>query len=295
MPLIKTETNFGNRIPATIIDLTLFYVFFFTYAYTYGEPDDGGYTVSGFAALGVPAIWFLYFPLTEALGGQTLGHKLMGIKVVSKSGKPITFSQAIRRRVCDIFDLHFFFGLIGFLVVRSSPDNQRLGDMWAGTIVVGGLKRYCQNCHEKLVLSPKEHVTGKFDCSECNSLNYLPREGSLAGGSHSMEMHITGVLKNLPQTYHKHQQIIIAKNYLQHAEWALALESIVEMANKTGHLFSQEFWMDLKDIAQNLNQPKIAEHCHEQMLHTTREYKGVIEKGNTVAKTKDGSFIYHKV
>lgn len=295
MSKIKTEANFRNRIPATIIDYTLFYAFFFIYAYVFGEPDEeGGHTVRGFATLVVPFVWFLYFPVVESIGGQTLGHKIMGIKVVSKSGKPIDLSQAVRRRLADMIDLQFFFGLIGYLVVRNSPDHQRLGDMWAGTIVVGGTREYCQNCRESLVLSAKEHVAGKYECPECGTPNFTQQQNP-ANISLSVNKQINQILSSLPEIYLKHQQIIIARNYLDHSEWVLALESIIEMTQKTGHLFSQDFWLELKDIAQLLNQGKTAEYCHAQMLHTTREFKGVLEKGNTAERLEDGSFTHHEV
>lgn len=30
----------------------------------------------------------------------------------------------------------FFFGLVGYLVMKSNPNGQRLGDIWAKTVVV---------------------------------------------------------------------------------------------------------------------------------------------------------------
>lgn len=295
MHKIKTEANLKNRVPATIIDLVILYIFMFAYAYTLGEPnDEGGYTVSGFATFGVPAMWFLFFPVAESIGGQTLGHKIMGIKVVSTNGKPIGFEKAVKRRLADVIDLHFCFGLIAYFVIRNSPTHQRLGDLWAGTIVVGGASASCHNCHEKLTISAKEQIAGKYECPECGTPNYV-QQGSEVRNSFSANRQMNRILNNLPEVYHKRQEIIIAKNYMELGESFLALDSIREMALKTGHFFPQNFWLDLKDIAQSLNQPEIAQDCHDQMLHTTREFKGVLEEGRTVEIAEDGTHTFHEV
>ncbi len=292
MRSIKTEANYRNRIPATIIDYILFYGLFFMYVYLLGEPnEDGGYSVFGFTTLGIPLMWFIYFPVIESLGGQTLGHRIMGIRVVTKSGKAIDLGQALKRRLADMIDFQFF-GLVALLVIRNSKTNQRLGDMWAGTLVVGGIKQYCQDCHEKLVLSAKEQVAGKYTCPECGAMNYL-QQGS-ATEARSIRKQMEDVLHRLPAVFHKNQEFIVANDYLSHNEWTLALESMVEMTRKSNHLFSQEFWLKLKDIAKMVNQPHIVDFCHEQMLHTTKEFKGILEEGHTAELTKDGTFQIHK-
>ncbi len=295
MNKIKTEANLTNRISATIIDFTLFYAFIFAYTYALGEPnDEGGYTVTGFATWGVPAMWFVFFPIAESIGGQTLGHKIMGIKVVSIKGKPIGFGKAFKRRLADLIDIHFFFGVIAYFVVKNSPTHQRLGDLWAGTIVVGGASVSCHHCHEKLTISAKEQIAGKYECPECGTPNYV-QQASQIRDSFTANRQMTRALNNLPEVYHKRQEIIIAKNYIELGESFLALDSIREMALKTGHLFPQNFWLDLKDIAQSLNQPEIAQDCHEQMLHTTREFKGVLEGGRTLEIAEDGTHTFYEV
>ncbi len=46
-----------------------------------------------------------------------------------------TFGQSFKRHLLDPIDM-FFFGLIGILTIKNSVKNQRLGDMWAKTIVM---------------------------------------------------------------------------------------------------------------------------------------------------------------
>ncbi len=80
-------------------------------------------------------IWLLYFPYFESKTGQTLGKKVMGIKVTKEDGKALTFGDALIRTVLRIID-----GLggyvLGLIVILVSQKKQRIGDMAAKTIVV---------------------------------------------------------------------------------------------------------------------------------------------------------------
>lgn len=80
---------------------------------------------------------FLYFILFEWLwNGQTLGKKALGIRVRMADGTPITFAAAVGRnllRVADILPGSYFVGLIATF---TNPKAQRIGDLFAGTIVL---------------------------------------------------------------------------------------------------------------------------------------------------------------
>lgn len=169
---IRTQPNIKNRIIATIVDYGIYLTFWSIYVYSFGSPnDEGGYTVSGMKALPLFASWFLYFPVVESIGGQTLGHRIVGIRVIGKFGDPISFLQSLKRRVFDPIDLFVFFGLIGYLTVKKSDNHQRAGDIVAGTIVVGGESATCQHCGEQLTLSPEDKIRGRFSCPSCNNEN----------------------------------------------------------------------------------------------------------------------------
>jgi uncharacterized RDD family membrane protein YckC len=78
-------------------------------------------------------IYHLFFEVV--MNGQSIGKKLMSIKVIGESGgRPALHQYLIRwlLRPCDFF----FFGLVGLLTVLNSKKNQRLGDMAAGTLVI---------------------------------------------------------------------------------------------------------------------------------------------------------------
>ena len=127
----------GKRVIATIIDYTFIFTCTFTYVMTFGQPnEEGGMTVSGFAAL-VPVIgWLMYFVVAEAFFEATFGHYIMGLQVRSADGRMIGFGQAITRRLFDIIEISSCFGLIAFVVAKSNKNGQRLGDLVPRTMVV---------------------------------------------------------------------------------------------------------------------------------------------------------------
>ena len=79
---------------------------------------------------------FTYHLVCElAMNGQSIGKKLMGIKVIGEHGGRPALHQYLIRWLTRPFDF-FFFGLVGLLTVVLSKKNQRLGDMAAGTLVI---------------------------------------------------------------------------------------------------------------------------------------------------------------
>ena len=72
--------------------------------------------------------------------GQTLGMKLLRLRVISKGGGPANRAQLTIRWICLIFDAipytWPFTGLLGFIVILCSRDRQRIGDHLARTLVI---------------------------------------------------------------------------------------------------------------------------------------------------------------
>jgi uncharacterized RDD family membrane protein YckC len=85
------------------------------------------------------------------LNGQTLGKRIVGIRVVSDRGVPITGAQAVLRNLVGLLDgtvpyflrpdltsMFLVFGLTSMLLTRKF---QRLGDLAAGTMVISEHRR----------------------------------------------------------------------------------------------------------------------------------------------------------
>lgn len=166
--IIKTEPNLLKRALSTIIDYGLYLGFFIWLLMTYGVPnDEGGYTLENDPkGLWVIVVWFIYFPVIESLRGQTLGKLIVGLQVVTKNGNRISFGQAFKRHLVDMFDF-FFFGIVAFITVKNTPDHQRLDDLFAKTIVIDVNSFSCPNCKEHLTLSADEKIKREFVCPCC--------------------------------------------------------------------------------------------------------------------------------
>lgn len=99
----------------------------------------------------------LYSLITEiAMNGQTVGKKIMGLRVISLSGGEATAGQYIIRWITKFFEWPFFFGYIYFsdgaviiyiiitallgigvmICISATDKSQRLGDLAAGTAVI---------------------------------------------------------------------------------------------------------------------------------------------------------------
>jgi uncharacterized RDD family membrane protein YckC len=97
------------------------------------------------SASGIGLFLVAYFVLTWGYGatceglfnGQTLGKRIVGIRVVSDRGVPITGAQAVLRNLVGAVDgpIPFFF-LLGLASMVLTRRFQRLGDLAAGTMVV---------------------------------------------------------------------------------------------------------------------------------------------------------------
>jgi uncharacterized RDD family membrane protein YckC len=83
------------------------------------------------------AIFWGYWIVPEALwSGQTLGKRLLHLRVVDAGGGPITVGQAIVRNLVRVVDFLPLYYAVGAIAIFASPRNQRLGDLAAGTVVV---------------------------------------------------------------------------------------------------------------------------------------------------------------
>ncbi len=93
-------------------------------------------------------LWFLlawfYGGLFEAYwNGQTPGKRIMGIRVVSIEGQPITPLQAVLRNILREADAQpVWLYQVGLVAAMCNPRFQRLGDLACGTMVVVEQRRH---------------------------------------------------------------------------------------------------------------------------------------------------------
>jgi len=72
---------------------------------------------------------------SEGIHGSTIGKRICGITVVREDGSAAGLGPAFKRSLLFFVD-SLFFGIIAAQKMGQSPQRQRFGDTWAGTVVV---------------------------------------------------------------------------------------------------------------------------------------------------------------
>ena len=130
----------GRRVVATILDGILFGIVSGILTALFGtETSSSGFKLTQLSPGGnllLLIIALLYYILMEGLLGRTAGKMITGIRVVNEStGNVPGIGSAVIRTLLRIVD-GFFAYLVGFIIVVSSQQRKRLGDMAAKTLVV---------------------------------------------------------------------------------------------------------------------------------------------------------------
>ena len=147
--------EFHKRLLAYLIDFFLLILYMFSMLYLlFGgfRIGEGGLGLA-MIVLVIPTIF--YCPASEILwNGQTVGKKIMQIKVVSLDGGEPELSQYLLRWFLRFYEWGFIIftlfwfnpfsglawlfmgGLTAVIIIGVSPKSQRLGDIVAGTVVV---------------------------------------------------------------------------------------------------------------------------------------------------------------
>lgn len=138
-----TAASVGERIGAHLIDMVLkiayclvLYGIIFTSVLEKIIRTFDDYTVIALSVLTFLPVLFYSFVLEALLEGQTLGKKLLKIKVVKLDGYQASFGDYLIRWLFCAIDTLLFWGFIGLITMVSNKKTQRLGDISAGTAVI---------------------------------------------------------------------------------------------------------------------------------------------------------------
>jgi uncharacterized RDD family membrane protein YckC len=74
--------------------------------------------------------------METATRGRSVGKIAMGLRVVSDDGGPERFRQALFRALAAVVEIWMLFGSPAVICSMLSPKAKRLGDIFAGTVVV---------------------------------------------------------------------------------------------------------------------------------------------------------------
>lgn len=157
VPLAFALASIGNRFLAVAIDHFIQYLTIFIVAWAFVSLSGVSQTSVEESAAQLFSempkwtiailiiVLFLifagYFIFFEWLwNGQTPGKRLLKLRVIREDGRPVTLWEAIARNLLRIFDAVPGFILpvysIGLIAIFMSGRDQRVGDMFAGTVVV---------------------------------------------------------------------------------------------------------------------------------------------------------------
>jgi uncharacterized RDD family membrane protein YckC len=107
-----------------------------------------------------------YFVAFEILWkGQTPGKRQAEIRVINESGREASVYEAVTRNLLRSIDSLPGAYAVGAIVMFISPQNKRLGDYVAGTIVVHDR----QPEDDGLFFNTKDDPSAALDCSEINA------------------------------------------------------------------------------------------------------------------------------
>ncbi len=171
MPVIQIATpfnidiefeiaEFNKRFLAYLVDLFLIVIYIFSILYLLYGGFSVGEGSKGLVIILVVIPTLFYTMASEVLmNGQTIGKKILQIKVISLDGGEPTLGQYMLRwfmRFYEwgfiIFTLFWSDGITGFLwllfggitstiIIGVSHKSQRLGDIVAGTVVVNTVSK----------------------------------------------------------------------------------------------------------------------------------------------------------
>jgi uncharacterized RDD family membrane protein YckC len=129
-----TLAGIGSRFMAAAIDFTIQLAVIISLALI--TQPAGGAGAAIFTSVAFAMIFF-YDVLFEVLaGGRTPGKRLNGVRVVRAGGRPITLARSAVRNILRLIDILPGFYAVGMTAIFIAPQNQRIGDLAAGSYVV---------------------------------------------------------------------------------------------------------------------------------------------------------------
>lgn len=135
----------GYRCLAWLVDATLLFFFWVVayFVFTLLVLDVVGFFrgLSGLAqtllGVGLFATQWLYWTLMEVfLNGQTIGKRVLGIRVVRADGSPVGLYESAVRNLCRVVDFIPVLYATGCITMLLTRQHRRLGDLLAGTLLV---------------------------------------------------------------------------------------------------------------------------------------------------------------
>ncbi len=139
-----SAASVGERIGAYMLDLLIkiayivVLVVLLTYVFKIDKVFAGMDNWTIFAIITVITLPITFYSLFFELWmeGQTLGKRIVKIKVVKIDGYQASFGDYLLRWIFRLIDISIGMGIIGLIAMVVNKKTQRLGDISAGTAVI---------------------------------------------------------------------------------------------------------------------------------------------------------------
>ena len=139
VPLDLQPAGLGSRFVALLIDWSVQAVLAFgllLLAIGLSVGDIGGLGIALFFLLTFGVLFGYPIAMETLWRGRTLGKAAMGLRVVTTEGGPVRFRHAAIRAALGLVDFFGTSGSAAVISVLATRNNQRLGDLVAGTLVL---------------------------------------------------------------------------------------------------------------------------------------------------------------
>lgn len=138
-----TAASIGHRILAFGTDLLILIAYLTTiglvfYFSGFGSTIDNmdPWSQRAISVILLLPVTFYTLIFESFLDGQTLGKRLLKIKVVKIDGYQASFGDYLIRWLFRLIDIVTNFGVVGFISIVVNEKSQRLGDIAAGTAII---------------------------------------------------------------------------------------------------------------------------------------------------------------
>jgi len=134
----------GERVLAGLLDLVIkiaYYIVVFYVILGITSFDDMAQSMDRWSVMAIGLLLFLpimfYSIVQESLlEGQTMGKKVLKIKVIKLDGYQASFSDYLIRWLFRPVEVVYIFCIIGLVTLIATKKTQRLGDIAAGTGII---------------------------------------------------------------------------------------------------------------------------------------------------------------
>jgi uncharacterized RDD family membrane protein YckC len=129
-----TLAGAGSRFVSALVDLTIQVGILIAASIAFSQLGDAGAALLALVSFGVVTTYDICFEVLAS--GRTPGKRMNGLRVVRSGGEPVGFVTSAIRNALRLVDFLPFAYIVGAVTILATRNNQRLGDLAAGTLVV---------------------------------------------------------------------------------------------------------------------------------------------------------------